>query len=380
MTPTRIPVMQPWLGEEEGHAAAEALRSGWIAQGPRVEAFEQAFTETIGAATAVAVSSCTAALHLAMRVGEVGAGDDVIVPSLSFIATANAPTYVGARPVFADVDACTQNVTVETVEAALTPATRAVIVVHQVGVPADVAALHALCDPRGILIVEDAACAIGSTYHGHLIGTDSDLVTFSFHPRKLVTTGEGGMLVSRRDEWASRARALREHGMSVSAAERHRSDVPVTESYLEVGFNYRLTDLQAAVGLVQLTKLGPMVARRREQAARYQDLLSRHPAIGVPHDPPWGTTNYQSFSITLPDDVDRDAAMARLLEDGISTRRGVMAAHLEPAYRDAGASLPVTERLVRSSLILPLFHALEPDAQAWVVDQLAAALVDRSAR
>jgi len=375
----RVPVMRPWLGEEEALAAAEALRSGWIAQGPRVAAFETAFAETVGADSAVAVSSCTAALHLAMRIAGVGPGDEVVVPSLSFIATANAPTYVGARPVFADVDACTQNVTAETVEAVMTPATRAVIVVHQVGVPADLDSLHALCDPRGILVVEDAACAIGSTYHGHLIGPDSELVTFSFHPRKLVTTGEGGMLVSRRPDWAARARALREHGMSVSAAERHASDVPVTESYLEVGFNYRMTDLQAAVGLVQLGKLEPMVAHRREQAARYQELLGAHPGIGVPHDPPWGTTNYQSFSVSLPEDVDRDAVMTRMLTDGIATRRGVMAAHLEPAYADAQASLPVTERLVRSSLILPLFESLAPDEQVWIVERLAAALVDRPA-
>ncbi|HEV2992869.1 MAG TPA: DegT/DnrJ/EryC1/StrS family aminotransferase [Acidimicrobiia bacterium] len=376
----RVPVMRPWLGEEEALAVAEALRSGWIAQGPRVAAFEAAFAETIGAEAAVAVSSCTAALHLALVVGGVGAGDDVVVPSLSFIATANAPTYVGARPVFADVDPCSQNVTPETVDAALTPATRAVVVVHQVGMPADLDGLHALCDPRGILVVEDAACAIGSTYHGDLIGTGSDLVTFSFHPRKLLTTGEGGMLVSRRADWAARARALREHGMSVSAAARHASDVPMAESYLEVGFNYRMTDLQAAVGLVQLGKLDAMVAHRREQAARYQKLLAEASGIGVPHDPPWGTTNYQSFSIALPEDVDRDAVMARLLADGISTRRGVMAAHLEPAYADRRVSLPVTERLVRSSLILPLYQALEPDEQAWVVERLVAALADRPAR
>ena len=154
------------VGDEESRAAADALQSGWIAEGPCVEAFEAAFAEQVGAASGVAVSSCTAALHLALRVGGIGAGDDVVVPSLSFIATANAPTYVGARPVFADVDARTQNLTPATIEAAITPATRAVIVAHQVGVPADMAALHALCDPRGILVVEDAACALGSTYQG----------------------------------------------------------------------------------------------------------------------------------------------------------------------------------------------------------------------
>ena len=234
---------------------------------------------------------------------------------------------------------------------------------------------------REILIVEDAASAIGSTYHGRLIGTNSELVAFSFHPRKLVTTGEGGMLVSSRPDWSSRARVLRQHGMSVGAAEQlTASDVPLVESYLEVGFNYRMTDLQAAIGLVQLAKLDSMVARRREQAARYQHLLGHLAGVGLPADPPWGTTNYQSFSVTLPDGVDRDRVMTRMLADGIATRRGVMAAHLEPAYPANSVPLPVTERLASSAIILPLFHALEPDAQTWIADRLAAALDDRTDR
>ena len=182
------------------------------------------------------------------------------------------------------------------------------------------------------------------------------------------------MLISSRDDWSSRARALRQHAMSVSAAERHAGDAPLVESYMEVGFNYRMSDLQAAVGLVQLAKLGEMIARRREQAARYRDLLGDQAAVGLPEDPPWGTTNYQSFCVRLPDDVDRDAVMAEMLADGVATCRGVMAAHLEPAYRGERVCLPVTERIVASSLILPLFHTLEPEAQVWIADRLAAAL------
>jgi len=308
-------------------------------------------------------------------------GDEVIVPSLSFIATANAVRYVGATPVFADVEASTQNVTADTIERCLTPATRAVLLVHQGGVPANVAAIHELCDERGIAVVEDAACAIGSTFDGALIGSHSDLVVFSFHPRKVLTTGEGGMITTPRGDWAERLRRLREHGMSVSAAARHHSRTPVAEQYLETGFNYRMTDIQAAVGLVQLTRLEDIVARRRDLAERYQKLLGEIPGLEMARDPLYGTTNYQSFWIVLPDDfpVTRDDVLQRMMDNQISPRRGIMAAHLEPAY--AGhphIGLPVTERLTSRSVILPLFHQMTEDEQDRVVGVLRdAAGLDR---
>ena len=258
-----IPVMRPWFGAEEASAVASAVASGWVAQGPRVAEFEQAFAAAIGADHAVAVSSCTAALHLALVVAGVGPGDEVVVPSLSFIATANSVRYVGARPVFSDVDGVTQNMTPATVGPHLTERTRAVILVDQAGVPADLDEIRALCEPRGITVIEDAACAAGSVYRGRPVGADAALAAFSFHPRKLLTTGEGGMLVTPDGEVANRLRRLREHGMDVSAAQRHAQRQPVIEHYLETGFNYRMTDMQAALGLVQLGKLGAMVARRR---------------------------------------------------------------------------------------------------------------------
>src|SRR4051812_40292474 len=216
-----IPVMKPWLGDEEAAAAAEAVTSGWVAQGPRVRAFELEFARRVGAPEGVAVSNCTTGLHLALHLLGVGAGDEVVVPSFSFIATANAARYVGATPVFADVDPVTGNVTAATVEAALTERTRAVIVVHQGGMPADTRPIYDVLAPRGIPVVEDAACAIGTTLYGRPVGATADVAVFSFHPRKIVTTGEGGMLVMQDPALATRARRLREHGMSVSAAERH---------------------------------------------------------------------------------------------------------------------------------------------------------------
>jgi dTDP-4-amino-4,6-dideoxygalactose transaminase len=374
-----IPVMRPWLGEAEAEAAGAAVLSGWVAQGPRVAEFEAAFARRVEAPHAVAVSSCTTGLHLALVLAGVGPGDEVVVPSLSFIATANAARYVGATPVFADVDPVTQNLTPDTVADALTPATRAVILVDQAGVPADVDAVRGLCDPRGITVVQDSACAIGSTWRGQPVGARAELAAFSFHPRKVITTGEGGMLVTDDAERAARGRRLREHGMSVSAADRHQAKGPVIEQYLETGFNHRMTDIQAAVGLVQLGKLDEIVARRRALGARYQTLLAEVPGLEAAvtsADPPGGTTNFQSFWMCLPEGfpVSRDELMARLAAAGVSARRGIMASHLEPAYADlARADLPVTERLTRDSLILPLFHDLSEADQDHVVGVIAAA-------
>ena len=372
-----IPVMRPWLGPEEAAAAAAAVASGWVAQGPRVAEFEEAFAAAVGASHAVAVSSCTTALHLALVVTSVGPGDDVVVPSLSFIATANAVRYVGAQPVFADVDADTQNLTPATVAPHLSDRTRAVILVDQAGVPADLDAMRALCEPRGITVIEDSACAAGSVYHGRPVGAGAELAAFSFHPRKLLTTGEGGMLVTPDADVAVRLRRLREHGMDASAASRHATRQPVIEKYLETGFNYRMTDVQAAIGIVQLGKLDRMVARRRQLAERYQRQLSTVPGLGMAADPDHGTTNYQSFWVVLPDGspVSCDEMLHSLAAAGISARRGIMAAHLEPAYRDhAYGPLPVTERLTARSLILPLFHDMTAEQQDTVISEVRTAL------
>jgi dTDP-4-amino-4,6-dideoxygalactose transaminase len=373
-----IPVMRPWLGPEEAEAAAEVVASGWVAQGPRVREFEEAFAAAIGAPHAVAVSSCTAALHLALIASEIGPGDQVVVPSLSFIATANAVRYVGAQPVFADVDLATQNLTPETVEPHLTSRTRAVILVDQAGIPADLDAMRALCDPLQVTVMEDAACAAGSTYQARSVGAGAALAAFSFHPRKLVTTGEGGMLTASDGSIAARLRRLREHGMDISAADRHRSQQPVIEYYTEVGFNFRMTDIQAAIGLVQLRKLPQMVARRRVLASRYRELFSGIVGLLMADDPPYGETNYQSFWMLLPEEsaLSRDDLLRLLAEAGVSARRGIMAAHLEPAYADAKPSLPVTERLTRHSLILPLFHDMTLAQQDRVVSVMTSALAN----
>jgi dTDP-4-amino-4,6-dideoxygalactose transaminase len=371
-----IPVMRPWLDDEEAEAMAEVVASGWVAQGPRTAEFEDALAARVGARHGVAASSGTAALHLALLALDLGPGDDVVVPSLSYIATANAPRAVGATPVFADVDPATLDLTADTIEAVLTPATRAVLVVHQAGVPADLDAIHALCDPRGIEVLEDAACALGAEHRGVPIGGSGGLVAFSFHPRKVITTGEGGMVMTADDAQAERMRRLRDHGSDVSAWARHDSSTTV-EHYIEPGFNFRLSDLLAAVGLVQVERLDEIVARRRALAAAYQEALRDLPLRQIVHDPPCGRANYQSFWVELADDRAgaRDDVLAHLLGAGVLARRGIMAAHLEPAFAGTEhAPLPVTERLAERSLILPLFHTMTEPEHARVVDALSAAL------
>lgn len=374
---SRINVMQPFLGAEEIAAVSEVISSGWVAQGPRVAAFEKAFAAHQQADHAVAVSSCTTGLHLALVVAGVKPGDDVVVPSFSFIATANVAVYVGARPIFADVDRVTGTLTAETVAAALTPATTAVIAVDQGGVPVDLDAIRAVCDPRGIVVVQDAACGAGSTYKGRPVGARAEIAAWSFHPRKIITTGEGGMITTSRAEWAERASHLREHAMSVSAADRHANVLAPPEQYIEVGYNYRMTDLQAAVGLVQLERLDGVVERRRELAAGYAKAVDELAGLRLVADPDWGTTNFQSCWLEVGTDYgwDRDGLLTALAEADISARRGIMAAHRQPAYadRDTGNQLLLdTEYLTDNTLILPLYHQMSESEQARVIDVLRA--------
>ncbi len=369
-----IPIARPWFGAEEEAAVAEVLRSGWVTQGPRVAEFEAAFAAYVGAPHAVALSSCTTALHATLLALGIGAGDEVICPSLSFIATANAIAHTGARPVFADVDERTFNLLPAAVERAIGPRTKGILAVHQVGLPCELDDLAQLARTRGLVLVEDAACAIGSTYRGARIGRPHGAAAcFSFHPRKILTCGEGGMVTTASAELAERLRRLRHHGMTVSDLDRHRARGSyLRESYVEIGFNFRLTDLQAAIGLVQLRRLDAMLARRRALAARYQVLLRDVPAVEPPWSPADREHNYQSYVVRLRGGgrARRDAALDALVAAGIGARPGVMSAHREPPYAAERVELPVTTAIADETLALPLFHEMTEAQQDEVVRAL----------
>jgi perosamine synthetase len=369
----QVPFSRPYLRGDEGAFVADVIATGWVSQGPRVREFEAAFAERVGAADAVATTNCTTALQLALYVSGIGPGDEVIVPSMSFIATANSVWQNGATPVFADIDPRTYNLDPAAAERAITERTRAIMPVHQLGLPADMDAFLELADRYGLAIVEDAACAIGATYRGRRIGSLGPLACFSLHPRKVITTGEGGMIAVQDAEVAERLRRLRQHAMDVSDLARHSANDVVIESYPERGWNQRMTDMQAALGLCQLEVLDDILEQRRRLAARYTAAIEEMPFLEAPYEPDYAERTWQSYAVRLAADapVDRNELMRRLLHDGVPTRRGVMAIHEEPAYAGVAVQLPHTEAATRESLMLPLFAGLTDEQQDHVIESLA---------
>jgi perosamine synthetase len=390
MSKNFVPVARPLLGDEEVQAAGRAILSGWVTQGPEVAAFEQEFAAFVGAPHACAVSSGTTALHLALLAVGVQPGDEVITVSHSFIATANSIRYCGAKPVFVDIDLATFNLDPRQIEASISNRTRAILCVHQMGMPCDLNAILAIAQKHGLPVVEDAACAIGS----QILWRDAwekigkphgDVACFSFHPRKLLTTGDGGMITTADAEIDRKLRLWRQHGMSVPDAVRHSSPKVIFESYPELGFNYRMTDIQGAIGREQLKRIPNSVLERRQMADRYRELLSDIPGLILPFEPEWARTNWQSYCVRLPEDLNQRRAMQSLLNEGVATRRGIMCTHLEAAYRspdtwhcgdpECGHSnncrhLALSELAQNTGVILPLFSEMTNEQQDHVVSAL----------
>jgi perosamine synthetase len=372
-----IPIAMPVLEKAEAEAAHEVVLSGWVSQGPQVAAFEREFAELVGASHACAVSNCTTALHLALLSVGVGPGDEVVTASHSFIATANAIRYCGATPIFVDIDPKTYNIDPQRVAEAVTGRTRAIVAIHQMGMACDLPALASIANRHNIALIEDAACAAGSEIRingqWERIGKPhGQIACFSFHPRKVITTGEGGMLTTANPDFDRAFRLYRQHGMSVPDTVRHGSQQVIFEDYLMVGFNYRMTDFQAAIGRKQLERLPNLLARRRFLANCYDELLGDVEGLGLPVEPDWARSNWQSYCVRLPDRFNQKVVMQALLDQGIATRRGVMCSHREAPYSGDNQrhDLRLSEDVQDHAILLPIYAQMSEDDVVRVTDAL----------
>lgn len=370
----KIPITKPFFDKKEEIALKDTLKSLWVTQGPKVSEFEADFAQYVKSKYAIATTSCTTALHLALLLSGIKAGDEVLVPSFTFIATANVIVHIGAKPIFCDIDLDTYNIDPEEIEKKVTKKTKAILFVDQLGLPADIDKILKIAKKHNLAVIEDAACALGSKYKNKPIGSISPITCFSFHPRKIITTGEGGLLTANNKAHESLARILINHGMSLSDFERHKNKKIIFEKYSKAGYNYRLTDIQAAIGLEQLKKLPKILEKRKYLAERYNKLLSEIKYIKTPFIPIFADHNYQSYIIRLTEDspIKQKTFMQKLLDAGIATRRGVMACHLEPYYQKIfnKIHLPKTELATRSTILLPIFHSMVKKEQNFVIEQI----------
>ena len=379
MKPT-IAFSKPYMFAEEQEAAAATIASGWIVGGPRLAQLEQCFAQTCGVQHAVGVSSWTTGAFLVLHAWGIGPGDEVIVPSYSFIATANVVCHVGATPVFCDIDLATHNLDVDQAASLVTPRTKAIIPVDQLGMPCDLDRVNQLAKKHNLHVLQDAACAIGSQYRDRPVGHDAEVAVFSLHARKIVTCGEGGIIVTNDGELGAKLRLLRHQGMNLSDFQRHQAEGPLLESYPVVGYNMRITDIQASVGVVQMGRLPEILRLRHRVAAGYEERLGHCSQLVLPREPETCQGNWQSYMLSLQPDVGMTPleVMTKLHYYQIPTRRGVMAAHHEPCYRDSDIArippLPNTDYAVEHNFQLPIHPAMTEEEIDYIASHLLGVL------
>lgn len=383
---TEIPITKVWIDEAEMDAILEPLRSGWIVQGPYVAEFEEKFARFTGARHAIATTSCTSALHLSLAAAGIGPGDEIIVPAFTWVATANVAEYLGARPVFCDIDLETFNLDVDLLPGLITERTRAIIPVHLFGQAADMNPIRRLARWHDLRVIEDAACGFGATYNGRHVGTLSHFGCFSFHPRKAITTGEGGMILTQSDEAAAICRTLRDHGANKTDLARHAgSGGFLLPSYDHLGYNYRMTDLQGAVGSMQMDKAEAILEGRVARARRYDELLKATSWLKTPVVAEGCEHAYQSYvCLYRPEPVSmknverlhqrRNALMSELESRGVATRQGTHAVvsqgYYQRKYGVRPEAYPNSMLAERLSLTLPVYPQMTDAEQDYVVDQL----------
>ena len=371
----KIPLQRPYFDKAEERAVIEVLRSGWVAQGPKVIEFEELFCKYTGAKYAIATTSATSALFLSLHFLGIGKGDEVIVPSLSFIATANVVIHTGATPVFVDIDPQTYNINPDKVEEKITKKTRAIIPVDQVGLPCDLDRITKIAKKYRLHIIEDAACALGSIYESRRIGSFNHLSCFSFHPRKPITTGEGGIIATNNKAFAEKLRILRHQGMGISDIARHTAKkITISEGYTVIGYNFRMSDIQAAVGVEQMKKLPQILSKRAKLAERYTKAFAKSKVIISPIVPKGSVHNWQTYVVRVKPNgkLDRDILMKKMFDSGIGVRIGIMASHIEAPYKKLypKLKLPETELAAKETMALPLYPQMTIKEQDYVIKKI----------